>query len=149
MTGLFSSVLPVEHKAYHRPVCINKQLPCYISYKYKPDAEAYATDAFSVSFKEFHFYAILPFSLIPRVLQTIRMDRFSGVLIVYAWKTQVWWPMLLRMTTGNPIPLESSSRLTLPSHPDRQHLLSHLQLRACRMSSHDIRKQGSPRTRQT
>ena len=46
---------------------INKQLSCYISYR--PDAEAYAVDAFLVSWKGFYFYAFPPFSLIPRVLQ--------------------------------------------------------------------------------
>ena len=42
---------------------INKQLPRYISYR--PDAEAYAVDAFSVSWKGFQFYAFPSFRLQP------------------------------------------------------------------------------------
>ena len=57
----------------------NKQLPCYISYR--PDSEAYAIDAFSASGKGFHLYAFPPCSLIPRVLQKIRIDKCSGVLV--------------------------------------------------------------------
>ena len=76
---------------------INKQLPCYISYR--PDAEAYAVDAFSVSWKGFYFYAFPPFSLIPRVLQKIRVDNCSGVLVVpVSGKTQVWRPSSTAVT---------------------------------------------------
>lgn len=46
---------------------LNFQLRPFISWK--PDPEAFAVDAFSISWKEHNFYAVPPFAVIKGVLQ--------------------------------------------------------------------------------
>ena len=48
----------------------------------------------------------------------MRRDRESGVILVPAWPTQVWWPLLKKLVTGEPVTLLSrTSPLFLPSQP--------------------------------
>lgn len=117
---------------------LNKQFPCYVSWR--ADPEAHAVNAFSLSWSNLIFYAFPPFSLILQVLQKVKRDRSMGVIIVPAWPTQLWWPVLHRMLTKEPIQLPSTTTLlTLPSHPEMQHrLLPGLKLLACRISGRDI-----------
>ncbi|XP_052058703.1 uncharacterized protein LOC127698962 isoform X1 [Mytilus californianus] len=56
---------------------LNKQLPKYVSWF--PDPEAYASDAFSLSWSNLLPYIFAPFSQLPRVLQKIEEDK----LVVY------------------------------------------------------------------
>ncbi|KAK7112941.1 hypothetical protein V1264_012315 [Littorina saxatilis] len=78
-------------------------------------------------------------SIILRVLQKVRREKASGVIIVPEWKTQVWWPVLLKLLTTDPVRLPSSiNLLSLPSHPRTRHrLLPRLQLLACKISGAD------------
>ena len=116
---------------------INTQRSCYVSFK--ADPEAHAVDAFSLSWEGLNFYAFPPFSIILRVLQKVRRDRASGVIFVPEWPTQVWWPVLMKLMTRDPVRLPSTvSLLSLPSHPRTRHrLLPRLQLLACRISGTD------------
>ncbi|KAK7109102.1 hypothetical protein V1264_013207 [Littorina saxatilis] len=116
---------------------INTQRSCYVSFK--ADPEAHAVDAFSLFWQSLTCYAFPPFSIILRVLQKVRRDKASGVIIVPEWKTQVWWPVLLKLLTTDPVRLPSSiNLLSLPSHPRTRHrLLPRLQLLACKISGAD------------
>ena len=59
---------------------LNHKLPCYVSRFPEPDA--WAVDAFSLTWSNNSFYIFPPFSLIPRTLQKLEEDRttdaFSG-----------------------------------------------------------------------
>ena len=116
---------------------INKQLPCYVSYR--PDPQAHAVDAFSLSWKGTEFYAFPPFSLVPRVLQKILQEGSTGILVVPKWPTQVWWPVLSKMLTAPPVTLQNSIKklLLLPSQPHKTHPLlqkQNLCLLVCKIS---------------
>ena len=123
---------------------LNNQRSCYVSYR--ADPEAHAVDAFSLSWTVLEFYAFPPFSLITRVLQKVKRDRSTGVIIVPTWPTQVWWPVLMKMITGKPVQLASRvTLLTLPSHPEKRHrLLPRLKLLACKISGADTNNRDTP-----
>ena len=65
---------------------LNHQFPRYISYKPDPDAEA--VNAFTMSWSDVTFYAFPPFCIIPSVLQKIIKDRARGILVVPDWPNQ-------------------------------------------------------------
>ena len=65
---------------------LNFQTKPYIAWH--PDPGAFAFDAFSVDWGQHHFYAFPPFNLIDSVLQEVKADQASGILIVPQWTTQ-------------------------------------------------------------
>ena len=69
---------------------LNHHVPTYISWL--PNPNAYAVNAFTVSWADLQFYAIPPFSLIPPVLAKIVTDHATGLLIIPQWTTQLWFP---------------------------------------------------------
>lgn len=113
---------------------LNFQLKPFVSWK--PDPEAFAIDAFSISWKEQNFYAFPPFAVINRVLQKAEQDHSHGVLIVPLWTTQIWFPRLLRMLVDYPVILQCSPHLlTLPTNQLLRHPLHNkLKLMACKLS---------------
>ena len=94
---------------------LNNQRRCCVSYR--ADPEAHAVDAFSLSWTVLDFYAFPPFRLITRVLQKVKRDRSTGVIIVPTWPTQVWWPVLMKMVTGKPVQLASKVTLLTAQPP--------------------------------
>ena len=86
---------------------LNFQLRPFVSWK--PDPEAFAIDALSISRKEQNFYAFPPFAVINRVLQKAEQDQAHGIIFVPLWTTQTWFPRLLHMLIDYP--------LLLPCHP--------------------------------
>lgn len=65
---------------------INNKLKLY--YAWTADPGAVAIDAFATNWND-NFYAFPTFSMITRVLQKVRQDACSGVIVVPAWRTQV------------------------------------------------------------
>lgn len=80
---------------------LNCQLHPYVSYR--PNPEAYAVDSFTISWKQYKFYAFPPFSIIPDALQKIEMEMATGVIVVPCWPTQTWYPKLGSMLISNPV----------------------------------------------
>lgn len=105
-------------------------------FSYKADPEAVAIDAFSVSWASFRLYAFPPFSVLLQVLAKIQREKATGIVVVPDWKTQVWWPLLLRLLKAEPWRLPRRfTVLQLPAYPERVHpLLPKLQLLACLVS---------------
>ena len=101
---------------------INAQLPKYVSWR--PDPNAYDTDAFTMPWTNDYFYAFPPFSVIGRSLQKIQQEGASGLMVLPLWPTRTWFPRALQMLTATPRLLPQHS-LTLPQDPQRQHPLSH------------------------
>ena len=79
---------------------LNAQVPCYVSWK--PDPEATYVGACSISWENHFFYAFPPFSLIPRCLQKIEMEKAEGIMIVPLWPTQPWYSQLLHLIIEAP-----------------------------------------------
>jgi len=91
---------------------LNTQLPRYASWR--PDPHAVFVDAFS---SNEHFYAFLPFSLIPKCLDKIEIDQAEGILIATAWATQTWYPRILQMLIQQPKLLVWTAAMELLTHP--------------------------------
>ncbi len=109
---------------------------CKPHISFKPDREAYAINAFHISWKNFTFYAFPPFCIIQRCLQKISEENATGIMVVPHWPTQPWWPCLINMLTNFPIELPRQQyTLTLPSNPQMIHPLQKtLQLLMCHLS---------------
>jgi hypothetical protein len=113
---------------------LNYKLKPFIAYQ--PDPEAEAVNAFTISWHSYLFYAFPPFSIIPLVLQKIREEESTGLIVVPNWPTQPWWPYLMRMVIQNPVVLPNNKNmLQLPTKPDLVHpLYPKLTLLLCHVS---------------
>ena len=88
---------------------LNFHLRPFVSWK--PDPDAFAIDAFSITWKDQTFYAFPPFAVINRVLQKAEQDQSHGIIIVPLWTTHIWFPRLLRMLVDHPVLLPCSPHL--------------------------------------
>ena len=79
--------LDVKHEIDLFASKLNHQFPRYMSYKPDPDAEA--VSAFTLSWSDVTFCAFPPFCIIPSVLQKIIKDRARGILVVPDWPSQL------------------------------------------------------------
>ena len=83
---------------------LNHQVEKYVSWF--PDPEAFATDAFSFSWKNLKPYLFPPFSVIPRVLMKLEDDQVKNALLIAPlWQTQFWFPKLMESLIEIPIQL--------------------------------------------
>ena len=112
---------------YYRPEVdlfasrINNQLPKYIA-RY-PDPGSIATDTFLQNWNKWTLF-IHPVVLLPRILQKIRNDQATSLLIAPAWKGQPWYPVLLELLTDYPTLLPMTERtIYLPFDPQTTHPL--------------------------
>ena len=62
------------------------------------DPNAIAIDAFIVSRK--FFLAFPPFSMILPAIQKIIFEKAEGILVVFHWPTQVWFPLFKKLLIG-------------------------------------------------
>ena len=113
---------------------LNKQFDKYCSLR--PDPNAFAIDAFTFPWTTENFYCFPPFSCILRVLQKIKQDTATGILVVPKWPTQAWYPILLKMLCTAPVYLRPrKTLLCLPALPQAEHPLLHkLKLMVCLVS---------------
>ena len=114
---------------------INKQFPCFVSFK--PDPEAFAIDAFTIDWSTYTFYAFPPFSIISRVLRKIQDDNAMGLCVFPNRPTQPWFPRAMRMMVKSSIIIKASQNsLFLPTKPEEKHpLFKKLQLIVCLLSA--------------
>ena len=110
---------------------------------YQPDPEAEAINAFTISWKPYLFYAFPPFSIIPLVLQKIREEASTG-LVVPKWPAQPWWPYLMRMVIQIPVVLPNKTNtICMLSKPDLIHpLYPKLTLLMCHISGDPLKIEG-------
>ena len=85
---------------------LNYKVKPFIAYQPGPEAEA--INAFTISWRPYFFYAFPPFSIIPLVLQKIRAEESTGLVVVPKWPAQPWWPYLMRMVIQIPVVLPNT-----------------------------------------
>ncbi len=101
---------------------LNTQLPSYVSWK--PDPEAKAVDAFSISWFGLNAYIFPPFSLLQKVISKVAREEADVVVIAPLWPTQVWFPLLLHMSVAAPRVLPPGKQLlTQPTDRNMIHPL--------------------------
>lgn len=103
----------------------NARLPQFISPF--PDPEAYAVDAFSVTWSDLWGYAFPPFALIPLLLRKVRLDQAELILVAPNWPARPWFPELMDLLSDLPRTLPVSPRLlrqgrVFHERPDLLHL---------------------------
>lgn len=81
----------------------NTQLPRFVSWK--PDERAEWVDALrkDVKWSQFYFYANPPFILLAKVMNKIKADAATGVVIVPLWPTAPWFPLFLDLLVETPL----------------------------------------------
>ena len=99
---------------------INKQLPKFVSTH--PEPEVWATDTFSLIWKQMYFYMFPPFSLVGKLLSKALRGKTKAIIIKPNWSSRHWYPRISSLATVvlEINPLESNLRLThkpLAMHP--------------------------------
>ncbi|WKY01137.1 hypothetical protein Q1695_015273 [Nippostrongylus brasiliensis] len=84
---------------------LNHKLPSYFSLN--PDPGATKVDAFAQSWWGTFGFAFPPFALVGRVIRKAIRDRSSIILVAPLWRSQYWFPLLLRHAESLPVRLES------------------------------------------
>ena len=79
----------------------NAQIQDYCSWR--PDPQALAVDALSISWRNHRPYMFPPFSLITRCLEKIDQEEVDTILIAPVWQSQVWFPRVLESLMDDPI----------------------------------------------
>ena len=125
---LFSVKPEIDIFASH----LNYQVLTYVSWN--PDKNAYAMDAFSISWANLKFYAFPLLSLIGTSISKIRREMGVGIIIIPWWVIQFWFPMMVPLLQDFPVVLPPNV-LTLPSNKGLQHpLYSKMKLLAVHLS---------------
>jgi hypothetical protein len=102
----------------------NHRLPRYVS-RY-PDPGAMATDAFLCDWGQWRSWVYAPLVLMPRIVQKIKRDEATALILAPFWKGQPWFPSLLELLVDYPRQLPQIPHLiTLPFQPEREHPLQH------------------------
>lgn len=110
----------------------NAKCTTYTTWRNDPDA--WAIDAFTISWKEWSFYAFPPFSLITKVLQKIISDKAEGIVIVPYWPTQPWFPVFQKLVCSETIYFEPDINLLTSPFRIAHNLHKTLQLVAAKLS---------------
>lgn len=121
---------------------LNYKVQKFISLR--PDPLAFAIDAFSLDWGKDLLYMFPPFSVIPRVLQKIRMDQAEVIIVVPLWSTQSWWPHLIDLAVQPVFSLPSPTQiLSLPHRPEHRHPLKKMALGAFLLSGRRSEDRGT------
>ena len=113
---------------------LNFQVEKYISFR--PDPNAFLVNAFTVNWKGLNAYMFPPFSLIGMVLQKIRNDTATVLMIAPNWPTQPWFTTMREMMIAPPLYIKPGQKnLVLPSDVNALHpMWRKLTLVACILS---------------
>ncbi|KAK6170548.1 hypothetical protein SNE40_018919 [Patella caerulea] len=119
---------------------LNYQIESYVSWY--PDPYCLACDAFTISWNNYYPYIFAPFSLIPRILNKLVLDKIAmAIMVVPAWSTQVWYPLLLSLLVDYPLLLPKRRDLLRLVHSGALHPLkgNSLRLTVCLVSGQTFR----------
>lgn len=117
---------------------LNHQLKPFVSWK--PDPEAYAVDAFTMSWNTWFTYAFPPFSLIHQVLGKLEREQAECIMIIPDWPTAVWYPQFLRLLIHQPLKLPRGKTTLQLTHKRTPHPLHQkLHLLAVRLSGKQLK----------
>jgi hypothetical protein len=93
---------------------LNAQLPRYVSRL--PDPQCTSVDAFRQDLRRERAYANPPFTVITRLLAMVKRQRARLTVVLPAWESQPWWPLLAEMLVAPPIRLPRRLDTFLPGH---------------------------------
>ena len=115
----------------------NHQVPLYMSPDPDPGSMAFDTFKFRQSFGRWKSFIHPPVVLLSRIIQKVRQDKATTLLVAPNWPRQPWYLKLCQMLIDHPLQLPiKESLLTLPFRPGMTHPL----WRSLRHSMANIRK---------
>ena len=116
---------------------INFKVPKFVAWV--PDPMASFINVFFHKFPEEVFYAFPPFLCIDKFLKKVDLENMEGIIIVPCWKTQPFFPSLLKLLIDFPILIRW--RASLLEHPNLQEhpLGKRLKLMASRISGNHVK----------
>ena len=123
---------------------LNTKLESYVSYA--PDLFCKHVDAFTCSWQGKFIYAFAPFNIIHRVLQKIRQDQCSALIVYPLWPNQPWFTTLHSMSVSTPVQLPASCKLFLPWNTKHQHPNENLRLCSTVVSGTDCNLKATMKT---
>ena len=101
---------------------LNHQVP--LSMSRDPDPGSMAVDAFRQSWGRWRSSIHPPVVLLSRIIQKVRQDKATTLLVPPNWSGQPWYPELCRMLIDHSLQLPiRESLLTLPFRPGMTHPL--------------------------
>lgn len=116
---------------------LNTQLPRFVSWR--PDPDAYHTNAFTLSWTKGLNYAFPPFSIIGMVLEKIQEDKATLLVVLPLWPTQIWFPGALQLLVADPVLLPRHC-IFFPQDPTFIHPLANkLRLAAMVLSGNPLK----------
>ena len=107
---------------------VNKKCKVFVSWF--PDPDAISTDAFTIYWGDFFFYAFPPFSVILRMLHKIKNESAQGIVEVPSWPAQPWYPLYKSLLVCNPIIFRPQKDLLFSFNRDPHPLWKNLSLEA-------------------
>ena len=104
---------------------LNNKFPKFISWK--PCVDAMHVDTFSLNWHDLNAYTFAPFSCLSSVIKKCLDDRILHMCSIFPlWKTQTWWPNLMRLCGAKftVLPESTSRRLFLLFDKSAKHPMS-------------------------
>lgn len=98
----------------------NNKCAKYVSWHRDPDA--YAINAFTISWTGLNFYAFPPFTMILKCLRKIITDEARGIMVVPQWPTQPWYPLYKKHLISKLLVFKASDNLIVSTDSSRRHL---------------------------
>ena len=126
---------------------LNKKVARY--YAWKPDPNALAIDAFTVSWTFEFIYAFPPFSMVGATIRKFKQDGGGGgILVVPLWQNQPWFNGLMDMVVAPPLLLKANrDNIRLEHNHDIQHpLMKHLYIIVCKCSNNRLMQEAFRQT---
>lgn len=110
----------------------NSKCNTFVTWKNDPDA--WAIDAFTISWKDLDFYAFPPFSMILKTIQKIISDKAEGIVVIPYWPTQAWFPLFNKICQSEIIYFPPDRNLLKSPYRSIHSLHRTLTLAAARLS---------------
>lgn len=79
----------------------NSKCRLYVSWFRDPNS--FTSDAFTISWRDYFFYAFPPFAIILKVLRKIIDYRATGIIVVPNWPSQAWYPLFRSLLISDEI----------------------------------------------
>lgn len=111
---------------------LNTKCRKYVSWY--PDPNSISTDAFTLKWSNLTFYAFPPFQIIARVLEKVKEDKATGVIVVPHWPNQPWYPLFNELLNCTPIIFPPSKDLLISPFRGKHPLCNSLFLVAGKIS---------------
>lgn len=126
---------------------LNKKCHRFVSWHRDP--EAFAIDAFTLSWSDCYFYIFSPFCLILRVLQKIVNDKGEGIVIVPLWPSQPWYPLYKKLLISDTIIFSPDQKWLSSPYSSEHKLQQKLTLVAGLLSGRRLSTKAAPPRPQT